>query len=99
MCASPERDSHLPRARLLLRNEPAPRQSSQNPTPTRAKGPFARTPLGRGSLHPRWSSSWAWWLRPDHVDLGEDLSCFFRLGGDESFEELHYFFAGGLVWE
>ena len=44
-CVSPERDSHLPRARLLLRNERAPRQSSKNPPPTRAKGPFARTSL------------------------------------------------------
>jgi len=34
-----------PRARLLLRNDPDPRQSSENPTSTRAKGPFARTPL------------------------------------------------------
>jgi hypothetical protein len=34
-----------PRARLLLRNDPDPRQSSENPRSTRAKGPFARTSL------------------------------------------------------
>jgi hypothetical protein len=37
----------LPRARLLSRNEPAPHESSKNPTPTRAKGPFARDSLRR----------------------------------------------------
>jgi hypothetical protein len=31
-----------PRARLFSRNDPDPRQSSTNPRPTRAKGPFAR---------------------------------------------------------
>ncbi|GAB3895949.1 hypothetical protein GCM10029964_076610 [Kibdelosporangium lantanae] len=30
---------------FFLRNERHPRRSSENPTPTRANGPFARTPL------------------------------------------------------